>query len=203
MDLRIPRAVGAAGARFLDTEEVTGSIPVPPTIGCDHAIDLRLRGSDTGVVRTRTLLSEPCAAGRLPSALLGQAPDAAIGVRGSRTKQLVSTLTDEVRRLSGVAGQPDGPVEGRPRLLATASPAQQVGADGVKGVATLRRMSIFVLDKPKPSMSAISRTLHQRRLASGSVFGTGSAAWGVGTKATNPCSVSWLSWSGVFIVPPP
>src|SRR5690606_16522714 len=26
-----PRAVGAAGARFLDAEEVTGSIPVPPT----------------------------------------------------------------------------------------------------------------------------------------------------------------------------
>ena len=26
-----PRAIGAAGARFLDTEEVTGSIPVSPT----------------------------------------------------------------------------------------------------------------------------------------------------------------------------
>ena len=28
---REPRAIGAAGARFLDTEEVTGSIPVSPT----------------------------------------------------------------------------------------------------------------------------------------------------------------------------
>ena len=28
---RKPRAIGAAGARFLDTEEVTGSIPVSPT----------------------------------------------------------------------------------------------------------------------------------------------------------------------------
>src|ERR1700754_2525435 len=27
----VPRAIGAAGARFLDTEEVTGSIPVSPT----------------------------------------------------------------------------------------------------------------------------------------------------------------------------
>ena len=27
-----PRAIGAAGARFPDTEEVTGSIPVSPTI---------------------------------------------------------------------------------------------------------------------------------------------------------------------------
>ena len=29
-----PRAIGAAGARFLDTEEVTGSIPVSPTSVC-------------------------------------------------------------------------------------------------------------------------------------------------------------------------
>lgn len=35
------RAVGAAGARFLDAEEVTGSIPVPPT---SHRFDQRKRG---------------------------------------------------------------------------------------------------------------------------------------------------------------
>ena len=29
---KVKRAIGAAGARFLDTEEVTGSIPVSPTL---------------------------------------------------------------------------------------------------------------------------------------------------------------------------
>jgi hypothetical protein len=40
------RAVSSAGERFVHTEEVTGSIPVSPTIGCDHVFDLRLHGSD-------------------------------------------------------------------------------------------------------------------------------------------------------------
>src|SRR5215469_15124532 len=49
----------------------------------------------------------------------------------SRAGQLVAA-TDEVRRLGGVARQPDGPVVCRPRLLAPAQPAQQVGAGGVE-----------------------------------------------------------------------
>src|SRR5688572_10519825 len=59
------------------------------------------------------------------------------GSCGSRT-QLVAA-TDEVRLLGGVTGQLDGPVVRRPRLLASAQPAQQVGARGVVGVVALKR----------------------------------------------------------------
>ena len=58
--------------------------------------------------------------------------------RGSPAGQLVAAA-DESRRLGGVAGQPDGPVVRRPRLLAPAEAAQQVGAGGVEGVVALQR----------------------------------------------------------------
>jgi hypothetical protein len=71
----------------------------------------------------------------------GAQTEAVTGWCGSRGGQLVAA-TDEVRRLGGVAGQPDGPVVRRPRLLAPAQPAQQVGAGGVEGVVALQRQTV-------------------------------------------------------------
>jgi hypothetical protein len=85
-----------------------------------------------------------CAAGfvyRLP--LLGSSAEAVIEVVRFTSRRLVAAA-DEVRRLSGVAGQPDGPVVGRPRLLAAAQPAQQVGAGAVDGVVALQRQTVHL-----------------------------------------------------------
>ena len=57
-------------------------------------------------------------------------------------KGYVVAATDQICNLRGVAGQRDGAVVRRPRLLAVALPAQQFGAGGVECVVALQRQSV-------------------------------------------------------------
>ena len=60
-----PRAIGAAGARFPDTEEVTGSIPVSPTAGPERRSRM-LRASHAVILVAGSILQCSSPASLLP-----------------------------------------------------------------------------------------------------------------------------------------